>query len=109
MKNIYKKINNKFPSSSIIQQNILKFTEIKHGKNKLIDKNYISRKIRKNNVLEVLFLIHTNEINKFSSFGTIKKKKKKLNLNSSITIQTILSGKRIKFNFHPFSPGIRLL
>ncbi len=109
MKNIYRKINNKFPSMELIQQNILSFKGIQHSKNKLIDKNYISRKIRKNNTLEVVFLIHTNEINKFSLFGTIKRKKKKINLNSSITIQTILSGKRIKFNFHPFSPGIRLL
>lgn len=110
MKNIYKKINNQFPSINEIQKNILEFRNVKHVKNSVsVNNKYMDRNVRRKRSLEVLFLIHTNEVSKFSLFGYVKKKKKKYNLNSSITIRTILSGKYVNFNFHPFSPGIRLL
>jgi hypothetical protein len=109
MNSFYKKTNNYYPSCVVIHNTFLNSKSIKNSRNKILNKEYINKNVRQKKLLSFQFLIHTNEINKFSLNGIIVKKNKQYNLNNSITVRSLLSGKYVFVNFHLFSNGIRLM
>ena len=109
MKSLFVKRNNKYIKSHNISNYLMALKQIKTIKNKILDKNYIKKYIRRNEIINIQFLIITNEINKFSLNGIIFKKNKQNNLNNSLSIKSFISGVQVKFNIHLYSDGIRLI
>ncbi len=106
MKTFFKKINNNYPSINKIET--LLDLKIKTNKNININKKYLDLNIRRKKLINITFLVKTNEFNKFTLNGIIDKKKKKSNTNGTVTSKSLLSGVYVKMNFHLHSPVIRL-
>src|SRR5688572_12890663 len=109
MSSFFKKKNNNYLKGISISNYLANLKPLKTIKNKLIDNNYVNKHIRRGEIINFQYLIYTNEINKFSLNGIIVRKNKKNNLNNSITVKSLISGNQVKFNFHLYSDGIRLL
>ncbi|MDF2698953.1 MAG: hypothetical protein K0Q49_509 [Haloplasmataceae bacterium] len=101
--------NNYYPSIHNIERILHNLHTLKNSRNKLIDNKYLKRNIRRKSLIGFQFLIFTNEVNKFYLNGIVIKKNKKNNLNNSVTVKSLLSGKQIKINFHLFSNSARLM
>jgi hypothetical protein len=109
MKSFFLKKNNNYLSSNSIASYLTGLKQIKTNKNKVINNTYINKYIRRGEIINLQFLIYTNEINKFSLNGIITKKNKKNNINNSLTVKSLISGVQVKFNLHLYSDGIRLI
>lgn len=97
MNNIFKKKNNLYLSSELINSIFIK--NINKENNLYNIKDFI----------KIYTLTKTNEFNRFKLEGMILRKKKKKNLNSSITLKMELSNIKIYLNFHPYSNSIILI
>jgi ribosomal protein L19 len=109
MKSFFLKKNNNHISSHLISNYLTHLKQIKTNKNKIVNKSYVNKYIRRGEIINLQFLIYTNEVNKFSLNGIITKKNKKSNLNNSVTVKSLISGVQVKFNLHLYSDGIRLI
>jgi len=97
MKKFLKKKNNLYKSIELI--NNIFIQNIKKKNNLYNIKSFV----------QIYTLTKTNEFNRFKLEGTIFKKKKRENLNSSITLKMELSNIKIYLNFHPYSNSIVLI
>jgi ribosomal protein L19 len=109
MLSFFKKKNKNHIKHICLSKYLTNLKTIKTAKKKIINKTYIDKHIRKGEIINLQYLIYTNEINKFSLNGIVVRKNKKFNLNNSITVKSVISGNKVDFNFHLFSDGIRLL
>jgi hypothetical protein len=107
MKSLFVKKNNNFISTNNISSYLLHLKTNKN--NKISNKNYLNQNIRRGQIINLQFLINTNEINTFSLTGIIIKKSKQYNLNNSVTAKALISGSVVKYNVHLYSDALRLL
>lgn len=108
MNKLYKKINNNYPSIRIIESYISKKYKIKNSRNEILTNENIKLMIRRKNAIFFNFIVKSGYIDKFKVTGSIYRKKKKNNINNSITTEALISGVNVKINFNLFSPVIRL-